>query len=349
MVDFSKQFEEHFTIDKIFQPFEKNYLKIKDKEEPLLKTGISCIDEPLRGLTKNTTMLIGAESGSGKTEVAIMIAENIARQGKKVVIFALESYNGEIEDRRKFSKMYKEATKILGTPFYFKDWVCGKYKALIDYEKTIKPDKDLEGNLFIRYRNDSEDYTIEKFESEIQKLKSHKDIGLIVIDHLHYFYLNPDNSENTEMKMLMNKLRDMTMLNHIPIILIAHLRKKDRGEKTLVPDYYEFHGSSDIFKIATDIITMAPDFEVETKDNKYATFFRICKDRFGNMLRKYIFGCMYDAEFRRYSDTYKLYLLKKHGTDKEFLNLKRHPSWAIHALSEDNSKTIVDVVNGVFK
>src|SRR5690606_17377988 len=77
-----------------------------------------------------------------------------------------------------------------------------------------------------------------------------KDTDLIIVDHVHYFDFDDDN-ENRAIKDLAKIVRQLSIEEQKPIILIAHLRKRDKKNPDLVADLEEFHGSSDLYKIAT--------------------------------------------------------------------------------------------------
>jgi replicative DNA helicase len=335
MVDYGEVIRGHFKNNNKFRSFGERYSSLKDKEEQLLFTGISAIDECVCGFMKNELILIGADSGIGKTEIGIIIAEHVAKMDMKVVLFSLESYDGEIEDRRKFSAILQETYGKLTEPIQFKKWVCGKYKDILQYEKNIKTDKKLENNLFIRYRKDDEDYTISQFEADMEEITQDKKIDLVILDHLHFFSMDEDKNENKQITKIIRKIRDIALIKNIPIIVLAQLRK-NKGSDSIVPDYTEFYGSSEIFKSATTIITMAPDYEAEASEYKYPTLFRICKDRFGSVANRYALGCMYDAKYRDYDSRYRLYKLKKNATKKEFISGAKKPFWACSAYSTES-------------
>lgn len=325
MVNYKKEFEDFFNLENTFRPLEKNFYKLKDKKIPLYQTGLSFIDEPLRGIMETETILIGADSGYGKTELASILSMNIAAQGVKTLFIALECYDGEIEDRRKFpqisSKVWKEKQEVI----YQKDWICGLYPEYEHYEKEIILDDNLKGNLFIRYRMNGEDYTEKTLTSDLDKVLKRKEIKFCIIDHIHHFDMENVYSENIEMKNLIKKICNMSQMHHVPIIIFGQFKKKNMSNSTLVPDYDEFFGTSELYKNVSAVITMAPDFEAEANELEFPTLFRICKGRGGTQLKKYAFGAIYDAINKCYKKDYYLYQLLKGGTKKE--DVTRRPSW----------------------
>jgi hypothetical protein len=328
VTDYEKEFKEFFDIDKTFRPLESRFSELKDKPKPIYKTGLNFLDEPLRGIMESETFLIGADSGYGKTELASIISYNVALQGIKTLLIALECYDGEMEDRRKFPIIQKMAYERLGKIIYQKDWVCGKYPELVELEQEIKLDEKIMGNMLIRYRQRGEDYTIKTLQDDLEKVLARKDIKFVVIDHIHHFDMDNVYSENIEMKNLIKKICNMSQIYHIPIVCFGQFKKRIGGSDTLVPDYDEFFGTSELYKNVSAVITVAPDFEAESEPHEFPTLFRICKARGGTQLKKYALGTIYSAETRNYERDYSLYLLKKGGTKKE--DVSKKPSWCIN-------------------
>jgi hypothetical protein len=291
----------------------------------------------VRGFMKNELILIGADSGLGKSEMGLIIEENMAKQDNKVFLFSLESYVGEIEDRKKFGLLLPHALLKFNKHFYFKEWVTGQYPELLELEKELEIDERVLDNFYLRYRKLDESYTLSQFELDIDVLMSKHDPDVIIIDHLHFFTLNEDKNENKELTKIIRKIRDISLLNNIPIFVLAQLRK-NKNSDSLIPDYTEFYGSSEIFKSATSIITLAPNYEIETCEYKYPTFFRICKDRFGQNANRFALGCCYDAKHRCYDNEYRVYKLNAKGTKVEFLDYDKKPYWAQSAKGVEDAK-----------
>lgn len=69
------------------------------KSGSLLKTGVHGLDSYLVGLEPGQLILIGARPGHGKTALSGTICMNLARDGKKALIFSLEMTRGELAGR----------------------------------------------------------------------------------------------------------------------------------------------------------------------------------------------------------------------------------------------------------
>jgi hypothetical protein len=153
------------------------------------------------------------------------------------------------------------------------------------------------------------------------------ELDLIVIDHLHYFSLDKDENEIQEITAILKKAKQITEQYHIPIILIAHLRKLARGHG--MPDKEDIYGTSNIHKIANTCIIIAPDHEHDRpNEGIYPTYFRFAKSRQG-LRPNVLINCDFDLNVRSYKDTYHLYKCYPDGSiDKKPMEYKEMPRWA---------------------
>jgi hypothetical protein len=149
---------------------------------------------------------------------------------------------------------------------------------------------------------------------------------LIIVDHLHYIDIEDEN-ENRGFKTLIKAMRDVALAIGRPVLLVAHLRKSDRSRKRIVPDKEDFHGSSDVIKIATDTILLAPALCAPSAKHGVAnTFFSIPKAREAGGTRL-VALCEFDWRARAYADHYTLGRETKPG-EWEPLEKDEVPSWA---------------------
>lgn len=99
--------------------------------------------------------------------------------------------------------------------------------------------------------------------------------------------------------------------------------------RQLVPTKDDFHGSSDLVKIATQIITLAPASDIVDPPKWYLapTFMTVLKDRRSGPSPVTALT-MYDKRTCRYEDEYTLGRLTKGRTAWEQVKLAERPSWA---------------------
>jgi hypothetical protein len=321
--------------------------RLNTDKEKLCTYGIAPLDDPLIAIAKNELVVIGADSGQGKSELVLQIARHNAGRGRKVALFYLEGGHLEAMQRMKWKDIcelyYKERLDGEYVDMDFREWMlnCSKERERLTrlsarvYAEQKEKYKD---NLF--FYPITEGFKIEDLLNSLvgfHKLKPAKygefekegmyDLDLIIIDHLQYFSLDRQESEITEITKITREVKKITDHCKIPVILVSHLRKKgkDRG----LPDQEDFYGSSNIPKIATTAITIAPfSQEDNLACNIYPSFFRIVKSRIG-IRSNYAILCNFNLNQREYEAAYKIYRLDGMGNlVMPELSPSQLPKWA---------------------
>lgn len=314
--------------------------KEKRQNIEILPFGIKYLDDCLNGIRKDDLVLVGARTGSGKTQLLTNIAMHNANIGKKVMFFALEAADLEIERRIKFqilSKAYYEYFKSIGlnAPYdlNFMDWYDGKLnnnQQIIQAEELIEKNwSEHYKNLIIRYRENST-YTINDLSIDMHAFKDKVD--LFIIDHLHYFDFEGEN-ENREYKKIIKQISDLAQKANKPIVIAAHLRKADRSANYIAPNEDDFHGTSDIVKIPTKIITIASAKDIERTpknilDCEWPTYVRVAKCRTDKSRCMYPALVLFSSKKNSYEENYKLGKLNFNETQWQPLEKQEIPKWA---------------------
>jgi replicative DNA helicase len=300
--------------------------------EGLCKYGIKPLDDALRCIRKSELVVIGADSGSGKTEVALNIARHNSELGKKVAVYNLEGGHIEAIQRMKWTDMcqiYFKKHHDMGIEMDYQKWIINDHqdKFLMNLEGQVY-------NLYTeKYKENLYFYNVEggltitdfvasllsfhnlytafgKTFNEHEKYQGF-DLDLIVLDHLQYFSLAEGENEISEITKIIRAVKDITDKYHIPVVLISHFRKKskDRG----LPDQEDFYGSSNLPKISTTSIIIAPANGKENfYDNIYPTWFRVVKSRMG-IRSSYGLLCDFNNTMKKYCDRYEVYSIDGEG------------------------------------
>lgn len=286
-----------------------------EQSQHILTYGVTYLDDATGGIAPNDLILIGAKTGAGKTQLVTRIAGTNALNKKRVVLFALEAEENEIERRLKYSLMARAyKLKNFGTgarDVDYANWRLGKLeKELGPYEDIANGWMDRYSSLKTVYRKGGE-YTIDQLERDIVRLAPETD--LIIVDHLHYIDV-VDDDEHMGMKKIVKKLRDLALGLGLPIVLVAHMRKTQGGKYApIIPSIEDFHGSSDIIKIATTAVILSPcyspgwaDARMPDFDGTWATYFRIAKCRLEGSRLRYAAVAFFDPYLGCYRDEYAL-------------------------------------------
>lgn len=122
-------------------------LAYQGRENPrVVKTGLPSLDKLIGGFEKSELITLGGYSGGGKTTLALNIATNVAKEGRKVVYFSLEMTKAEMHKR-----LVCSSTGVSD----FANMSPG------DFNRLIEASKSLEHDLPLEFADDS-DTTVEK-------------------------------------------------------------------------------------------------------------------------------------------------------------------------------------------
>jgi KaiC/GvpD/RAD55 family RecA-like ATPase len=302
----------------------------REKGIQTLKFGVDFLDDALRGIFPDDLILLGAPSGVGKTQLCCNIALANIADGRNVHYIALEAGEYEIERRLKWPLVLgyflsDKARPNLGKRIDYVDWLMGTFaKELTPYEDLAsKYFESAYKNLHLYYKTDK--FGLSELITSVHYCAEQTD--LIMIDHVHYFDFDDDN-ENRAIKDIAKTVRSLALEEQRPIILVAHLRKRDRANDDLVAGLEEFHGSSDLFKIATRVITVSPGRT--TQEGSYETFFRVPKNRLDGGVTRFSAKEYFDPRQGGYEkNRYQIgWAEQKRSKGFEELDRNLYPAWA---------------------
>lgn len=292
------------------------------KTEPL-SFGVSFLDAATRGIFPSDLILLGAPTGIGKTELCVNIAMANIESGKRVHFIALEADRCEIERRIFYSFLakaffYDPNRPKLSGHLNMADWMLGKFNGQLDrYEKAVE--EILEpglAQLFTFYK--AKAFTHEDLIYNIGTVAEETDI--IIVDHVHFFDWD-ETDDNRAIKQIAKTARDIVLEMGKPMVLVAHLRKRDRNNKDLCPGVDEFHGSSDLTKIATKAITIGSGGI--DQDGSAVTYMRVCKNRLDGSTARYMARMKFNFQRRAYEEKFKL-----SWPGDKFEEIADYPFWA---------------------
>jgi hypothetical protein len=152
----------------------------------------------------------------------------------------------------------------------------------------------------------------------------------VVVDHLHYIDGDPKATENRALKEVVQTVRDVQRRIEKPVILVAHVRKADRSHKTLIPTLDDFHGSSDVSKIATKAVMIAPAW-AERSSVPYLsmTYIEPAKFRVEGSRTRYVAMVAFNFRTGRYQPAFALGKLNEAREKWEPVPEREIPEWAI--------------------
>lgn len=318
----------------------------REKLGGFIETGLDYLDDRLGGgLLKTDLILIGAETGAGKTTFAQLLAMQAAIREQRPTFFALEAYEGEVADRflfRELSRLAWEGKHPDRDGFTFRRWIGGECRAIENEYRDVAEGNIANwcGNIRTRYRGSK--FTVDDIRRELLAVQNETDF--YVFDHIHYVD-NDDSNENRGMKTIIQGLRDVCIRANKPVIAVAHLRKSGSAERSdrIMPHRDDFHGSSDLTKIATGVVVLAPSFERprdasgKTIPHKALTYIRVEKERYDGASDRYVGKMTFDLRTGTYDPGYTLHELDKAREEALHVAKDERPTWARRATWPDES------------
>lgn len=305
------------TIADASQRAKLNRLSVDPSRMP--RYNMPYLDDALRGIHPSDLIIIGGDTGAGKSHLVNHITFTNALAGKKVYIFSLEGDKDELLMRWKWQRICHEFYKNpTGREMYYQDYINNNIPGIEDLELLAEKELEMIGdNITIFDR--SEQLDIELLIKQVGLIES---ADLIIIDHLHYFNMYDDKTEVQNISLIMREIKNLTINRHIPVILVSHLRKKDRFRG--LPEIEDFMGSSNIAKEASVCITLCSDPESHIiEDNLFATIFNIAKNR-ADPIGGVVSRLFFNSRLKTYANSCDLGRMVKGS----FHSLDIFPSWA---------------------
>lgn len=297
---------------------------------------VGFLDDMMLGVLETDLVVLGAPTGAGKTTLASVFAESCAAAGARVAYFALEAHDSEIEQRMLYRRMAKRVWQLaregamphaLAQQFTYAMWCHGRVDEIVE---RVAPDaiadlrRCIGDRLQTLYR--SGDFGHEDLANGLRRLRGHAD--LVIVDHLHFLDATEEElDENRHMRRTVKAISDAIVDAGTPVVAVAHLRKQDIRSKRIVPHIAEFHGSSEVTKIATRVVTLAPAYRDTHVPGIAPTYMRVSKDRIDGA-KNVVAVCDFDLRQANYRAQYELGRLRDGDTRWEELPVAEIPWWA---------------------
>lgn len=219
-----------------------------------ISSGIKEIDRKLNGGFIDELYIMAAPTGTGKSAIALNMAENIAAAGVNVIYYALEMSQNEFIARGASSLSFQQNDRKPQGAITYSDILCGKedpaagqwnnlpynvYKSFVDnYMKRNQ-------SLYI-VRGDMEKTTATNICESVRAFKEmHKDEKIMLfVDYLQILSFEDGERDATELvKNAAHKFKVLSMDLKIPVFVISSIPKEENHKKMTVSS---FKDSNDI-------------------------------------------------------------------------------------------------------
>lgn len=242
--DQAKDFEESKAlIGKVFDGIQVR----KDQGGGLvgISTGFKNLDESTGGLEPKTTTYLIARPSVGKTSLALNIAENIAcSEGKKVLLFSLESSALALTRRRLSAKSEVFLSRIRSGDVEESQW-----RDLIEGADTLSKS----GLLIL----DSPKFKyIEKLTAISESMAMENDLSLIVVDHVQLMKIRARTSSRHELlSCVSERLQDLAKDLNLPVMVLCQLNRQieNRPAHRQAPQLSDMKESGDLEQNADNV------------------------------------------------------------------------------------------------
>jgi len=243
------------------------------KPEEIISYGYQWLDDKLSGIFPGQLVLVGGESGVGKSLFVIGI---VYKCKKPTAVFVLEE---RLEDYGK-KALYFEIGKIRKSEskkqYPWNAYVRGELNGDPQFQEFVaRAHENMKGD-YPKFQKMDGMATIDVLEERLRQL-SWLGIKLVLIDHLHYFDLMTKESSKADyIEHIMIRLRMAAIKFNLAIIIVAHYRKLNGNRPTLD----SFKDSISIVQNASTVINIWRNREEGADEKeKYKTQFIIPKSR----------------------------------------------------------------------
>lgn len=186
--------------------------KLEGKPEDKIKTNLKVIDKHTNGIGKKELVAIGAGSGVGKSAIALKIAIEAYKQGKKVYIISREMSKEQVAERIIFSNTGIKKQKYENRDFDDNDW-----KHIIDSMELYSTDKII---------IDDTTATIQGIKRAVKMYKP----DLLIVDYVQLLTpTSKNNSREREVAEFSRELKNITLDFEMSVIQLTQLSDKGRG------------------------------------------------------------------------------------------------------------------------
>lgn len=219
-----------------------------------IRTGFTDLDELTMGLQPSDLIVIAARPSMGKTSLALNIADYVAVEERiPVAIFSLEMSAQEVTKRMLCSRARVNSQKLKSS---FKDEDV--WQRLSDAAGELTS-----ASIFI---DDNASIGVMELRSKIRRLKTHHDIGLVIVDYIQL--MGSDRYHENRVQEIAAISRGLKVLGRdfdIPVIAVSQLSREPEkhNRRPILSDLRE----SGAIEQDADLIVFIHREEVYDRDN----------------------------------------------------------------------------------
>ncbi|UNC91670.1 replicative DNA helicase [Candidatus Contubernalis alkaliaceticus] len=226
------------------------------KNPNMISTGFYDLDELIDGLERGENIIIAARPSMGKTAFGLCICRNVAKRGKKVIIFSLE-----MRKERLINRIVCTEGSINATRFKRRKLEKEEFNRLITVMGNV-------GQMPLVIRDDVR--TTTEIRSIIAREAAKGDVGLVMIDFLTLLS-DPQPRGSSVHNHIGNIAKNIQQIGHaynVPIITLAQLNRKVEDRNNKRPALSDLRESGNIEEAADKVLFIyREDYYEKDKSN----------------------------------------------------------------------------------
>ncbi len=226
------------------------------KRGTMLGTGLKDLDAIIGGFEPGQLITIAGRTGQGKSAMAATIAVNLARRGKRVLLFSMEMGGGEMAGRF-VSRLADLPGAILKKPEGMTAEQQEAFARGLDEMRKLPIKIDVKGKL-----------TPGDVASTAARMKRTKGLDLVVIDYVQLMSTGTklDNSDNRvqAISFITRELKGLARNLDVPIVILSQLsRDSDKAKRN--PRLSDLRDSGSIEQDSNTVMLIYVDVDAKEK------------------------------------------------------------------------------------
>ena len=278
---------------------EEELFAIGQYKDETIKTNFTELDNLINGLQAGALAVIAGRPSMGKTTLAVNICANIARAGKKVLIFSLEMGKESI-----IRNLLSSESSIDSRKFNFHKTDRNDRLALAE---AVERTKNFQISI-----NDISGLHYHEIASiaRTEHVRSRNGLGAIMIDYLQLIQGDADKTREREVARISGAMKSLAKELKVPVILLSQLSRKCEERVDKRPMLSDLRDSGAVEQ-DSDIILFCyrEDYYLPDTPNKGVAEVIVAKNRLGATGKAEL---VFKREFSRFENKPNLDLRQVH-------------------------------------
>ena len=235
------------------------YEQVISGDSPAIKSKLADLDKFLQGFNQGDLVVVAGRPSTGKTALALNLAQAALQQNHAVLMFSLEMPRISIAQRLTIMEARVNGMKLLKGELNNPDET-----------RARKAMQTVSGYRFLI--DDTPGLRIEHLASRArQAVRDHPDIGMIVVDYIQLVVGSNSENRTQEVSSVSRILKAVARELEVPLLALSQLsrdvEKVGRGERVRMPRMSDLRDSGAIEQDADQILFLYRKFVSKDEDD----------------------------------------------------------------------------------